>query len=152
MKYLTFILIFLFSAITSLSAEYNITDSLNETLGVTIIQPDQLRLRLEKASPKELSPEEQEELTRLNAAKNITYSVEVFADNSRQAEAQANARRHSIEQRFPHLSSVLEYQPPFWRVKVGHFSNRSDAEETLAEIKKVFPSYAPYLRVVRNSN
>lgn len=140
-----------FVAIFAFSEEYNIVDSLNATEGVTIVQPERLRLRMVRSTTPEISEEQGlEDLSRHQVAKTVTYSVEVYADNSRQAEAQATVRRRSIEQRFPHYPAALEYKSPFWRVKVGHFTGRSDAEEAMAEIRKAFPSYAPYLRVVRN--
>ena len=129
--------------------DYNISNEFTEESGVTLVQPDKLRQRLQRVNVEELVDENGESVEK-EAPRAVTFSVEVFADNSRQAEIQANARRRNMQQRFPQYTSRLEYETPFWRVKVGNFVSRSDAEEALALIRREFPAYASYLRIVRN--
>lgn len=40
---------------------------------------------------------------------------------------------------FPELKSYLFYQAPFYKVKVGNFKERKEAEEYLERLKKYFP-------------
>lgn len=126
-----------------------VMESLDNTPGVTVVQPDALAKRLAKAVPDETETS-QPTVSGRTSQKGSVYRIEVYADNSRQAKNNASARRRNIESRFPQYPAVLVFDSPFWRVKVGNFSNRSDAEAAIAEIKEAFPSYAPYLRIVRN--
>ena len=125
--------------------------SLQETPGVTLNQPEALTARLTKTTESESD---------INGASNTQgaktssktghYRVEVYSDNTRQAKSHASARVNNLVNRFPQYNTQLVFDSPFWRVKVGPFSSRSDAEAAMAEIRSAFPAYAPYLRIVRN--
>ena len=122
---------------------YSITEALQATEGVTIEQPEALSQRLVKNTAATETAHQSNKVSGF-------YRIEVYADNTKQAKTQATARHRNMQSRFPQYPSVLVFESPFWRVKVGAFSNRSDAEAAMTEIKKVFPAYAPYLRIVRN--
>lgn len=131
--------------------EFSIVTKLDSTEGVKIEQPEALTKRLVKITvdPADAASRTENQLTR-RESKPAVYRIEVFSDNTNQAKTHATARRRNMQNRFPQYPSTLEFESPFWRVKVGSFSNRSDAEAALAEIRNAFPSYAPYLRIVRN--
>lgn len=79
------------------------------------------------------------------------YRVQVFDDNNpRTARRNAEAANQRIASQFPHLRSYMSFNSPYWRVKVGDFRSRAEAEATMAEIRQAFPSLSPYLRVVRD--
>ncbi|MDE6397013.1 MAG: SPOR domain-containing protein, partial [Muribaculaceae bacterium] len=42
------------------------------------------------------------------------------------------------------------FESPFWRVRLGDFRSRNEATEVMEEVKRSFPSYSPFLRVVRD--
>ena len=130
------------------SSHYSIIEELNSVPGITIVQPGSLSKRLVKAEASEAVP--QSETTTIKPGRNILYGVEVYSDNSRDAKTHATARRRNMQSRFPQYPSVLVFESPFWRVRVGNFSSRGEAEAVMAEIKSAFPAYAPYLRVVRH--
>lgn len=154
-----FLTIFIFGCKVVLSAQnytdttFCIVDVLNATEGVKIVQPDGLTERLKKSAivPADMSTNTKSENAQVNSRnRGGAYRIEVFSDNSRGAKNQANARRRIVQSRFPEYPAVLVFESPFWRVKVGNFSSRSDAEAVMAEIKNALPAYAPYMRVVRN--
>lgn len=126
---------------------YNISRSLDSVPGITIIQPQALADRLDKNV---ITVAETKQDRAVMPAKSGYYRVEVYADNSRTAKTQATAKRRNIQARFPQYPSVLQFEAPFWRVRVGEFRSRGDAESALTEIRQAFPAYGPYLRVVRN--
>ena len=137
--------------------EYNIVTVLNSTQGVTITQPEELTRRLERIARPENTHVQGHTLEspdgRIHNGERKSkgvYRIEVFSDNSSQAKSHATARRRNIQSRFPQYPSSLVFESPFWRVNVGAFSSRSEAEAVMAEIGNVFPAYAPYLRIVRN--
>lgn len=79
------------------------------------------------------------------------YRVLVFDDNNvRTAQSQAQARKQLIESRFPEFRSYVSFNSPYWRVKVGDFKTRSEAEAAMGAIRAAFPSIGTQLRVVRD--
>lgn len=129
--------------------QVSIVEILENTPGVKITQPEALSRRLVKAVP-DVAGDEGHDNTSRTPAKSAMYRVEVFADNTKDAKNRATTRRRNIQARLPQYNSQLVFDSPFWRVKVGPFSSRSDAEAAMAEIRAAFPAYAPYLRIVRN--
>lgn len=128
----------------------SIVTRLDSTEGVTVIMPEALAARLVKstAAPAAAATGNTSSTGTRGIAKPTFFRVEVFADNSRQAKAQATAKRRSLQSRFPQYPAVLAFESPFWRVRVGEFRSRSDAEAAMTEIRQAFPSYTPYLRIV----
>ena len=77
--------------------------------------------------------------------------VQVFDDNNvRSAKTQAQERKNMIENRFPEFRAYVQFNSPYWRVKVGDFHTRSEAEAAMAAIRSAFPAFANQLRVVRD--
>lgn len=163
---LTVCMLLSFFSTTTAKAQYrvdslktSITDLLMSTEGVIIIQPSGLSERLlpvitDTSRPSQpsysgSSSNSTHQNVKQPARQTIAWRVEVFADNSRNAKNQATARRRNMQQRFPQYPSALEYESPFWRVNVGAFNSRSEAEAAMSEIRRAFPAYAPYLRIVR---
>jgi len=44
----------------------------------------------------------------------------------------------------------MTFNSPYWRVKVGDFRTRGEAEAAMAEIREAFPSLSSHLRIVRD--
>lgn len=86
-----------------------------------------------------------------SAASKVGYRVQVFDDNNvRTAKSQAQERKHMIESRFPEFTAYVSFNSPYWRVKVGDFRTRSEAEAAMGAIRSAFPSIGSQLRVVRD--
>lgn len=101
----------------------------------------------------EAASEESEE-ARPSSSKSATrvgYRVLVFDDNNvRTAKHEAESRRRQMESRFPEFRAYTSFNSPYWRVKVGDFRTRSEAEAALAALRAAFPGYGSQLRVVRD--
>ena len=81
----------------------------------------------------------------------IGYRVQVFDDNNvRTAKTAAQERKNMIESRFPEFHGYIQFNSPYWRVKVGDFRTRSEAEAAMGAIRAAFPSIGSQLRVVRD--
>lgn len=126
----------------------NILTALDSTAGVTIVLPAELASRLERSTATAVA--KAEATPSMRPQRQVYFRVEVFADNGRNAKAQAGAKRRNVQSRFPQYPASLAFDSPFWRVRVGEFRSRGDAESALAEIRNAFPSYSPYLRIVRD--
>lgn len=123
-----------------------ITDYLsNNSQGkVTINQPENLKSRLKQ---KKMS--ENENVSSEESTKGVGYRVQVFSDNNqRTAKSQAQSRERNIQAQFPDLKVYLMYKSPSWRVRVGDYKSRGEAEQVMQEIKEAFPSYAGEVMVV----
>lgn len=83
------------------------------------------------------------------SASRTGYRIQVFDDNNpRTAAAHAKQREQQVRAAFPHLKAYVSFNSPYWRVKVGDFRTRGEAEAAMEEIREVFPQYGAYLRIV----
>ena len=65
------------------------------------------------------------------------YRILVINTNDRSKASDAKTRMYK---QFPELQSYLMYQSPFYKLKVGNFRERADAEAYLPEIQRLFPT------------
>ncbi len=79
------------------------------------------------------------------------YRIQVYSDsNAQRARNQAYAKKRSIESAFPSHRCYVSFNSPYWRVKVGDFKSKTDAEAVAVDIKRRFPAMANDIRVVRD--
>ncbi len=64
------------------------------------------------------------------------YRVQVYVGNERR---EADAAKLLLYQNFPELSLYLTFQQPAYKLKVGDFMRRLDAERYFANIQQLFP-------------
>lgn len=128
----------------------SITARLEATEGVTIVQPEALSARLEKGTVLSVKagPAAPKDATEIKITKQGHYQVEAYSDNSRSGKVHAEARVRALRGRFPTYGARLVFESPFWRVRVGPFKSRPEAEMVMAEIRKTFPAYSNFLRIV----
>lgn len=109
---------------------------------VKITQPEALHNRLKY---QEIHKED----TKGETSTSVGYRIQVFADsNQRTAKNQAQTRERNIATKFPELKVYLLFKSPSWRVRVGDFKTRSEAEQVMQDIKTEFPDYANEMMVV----
>ncbi len=81
----------------------------------------------------------------------VGYRVQVFADNNaRTAKSEARQRERAISQAFPDYGTYVSYASPYWRLRVGNFRSKYEADKAADEIRRQFPRYAREVRVVRD--
>lgn len=116
---------------------------------VIVSQPEALNARLQRHA--ENAYEDDNAAVAQSHKVRAGYRVQVFDDNNvRTAKQEAQNRKHQLETRFPELTAYVSFNSPYWRVKVGDFKSRSEAEAAMAEIRHAFPSMAKSLRIVRD--
>ena len=90
------------------------------------------------------------ELTTRDARSRVQgFRILVISTNDRN---KATSAKVKIYQEFPELRVYLDWQPPYMKVKVGDFKNRSEAEPYLPNIQKMFPSGVYIVRDVIEVN
>ncbi len=78
-----------------------------------------------------------EETTR-NARRYVAgYRIQVINTSDRAA---AMAAKSKIYQLFPDLKAYLLYQSPYFRLRVGNFKDKEDAEDYRKALSKEFPN------------
>lgn len=134
---------------------------------ITIIQPEGMLKRLQGGgttgeqnvlnmgdpvpSATAESSSETESTDAVSGTKTAGYRVQVFSDNNaRSAKSEARNKAQSISERMPQFRTYVVYQSPYWRLKVGDFTTKVEADNAADMIKKMFPSYAREVRVVRD--
>lgn len=78
-----------------------------------------------------------EETTRDSRRTANGYRILVINSNDRNKVFAAKAK---IYQNYPELKPYLLYQPPFYKLKVGNFRSREEAEEYQRALSKDFPT------------
>ena len=78
------------------------------------------------------------EITTRNSRRSAQgFRIQVISTNNRTKAMDAKTK---IYQRFPELKAYLMYQSPFYRLKLGNFRERSEAEEYLSQIQPIYPT------------
>jgi hypothetical protein len=76
------------------------------------------------------------DITTRNSRRNAPgFRIQVISSNNRNKVLEAKTKMY---QRFPELKAYMMYQSPFFRLKVGNFTDRADAETYLSGIQKLF--------------
>ena len=65
------------------------------------------------------------------------YRILVISSNDRNKVIEAKS---TMYREFPELKVYIMYQSPFFRLKVGNFKERPDAEEYLSRIQRFYPT------------
>jgi len=78
-----------------------------------------------------------EETTRDNRRTAPGYRILVVNSNDRKKVFAAKAKIYQI---YPELKPYLLYQAPFYKLKVGNFKTRQEAEDFMTELSRDFPS------------
>ncbi len=118
---------------------------------IVVDVPDALLPRLMPSADKEQTTDEQTTAKPTAPTSRSGYRILVYEDNNvRTAKHSAQARRQQVAGRFPEFRTYLEFNSPYWRVKLGDFKTRSEAQSALTSIRQAFPSYGSQLRVVRD--
>ncbi len=85
------------------------------------------------------------------ANRSVGFRIQAFSDNNyKNAKQNAQARARVIAAKFPQWRTYLAYKAPTWRLRVGDFKNKEEAQKALAALKRSFPSYSGQFSIVRD--
>ena len=78
------------------------------------------------------------EITTRNSRRSAAgYRILVISTNDRNKVIDAKTKMY---REFPELKAYMMYQSPFFRLKVGNFKERPEAEEYLSQIQRIYPT------------
>lgn len=130
---------------------YTIVDHITSVNGNQVKQPEKLAellIKVNDAANINILEEAEKNIT---TGKSAGYRVQIFSDNnSRTAKNEARTKSRLVGDYFPHHRTYVQYNSPYWRVKVGDFKTQREAEEAMDEIKKAFPNLSKEIRVVKD--
>ena len=63
------------------------------------------------------------------------FRVQIFMEIGNEAVSHARSVKSSFEKQFPELPAYLSYEQPYYRIRVGDFRNRVEAEKYLRILK-----------------
>ena len=138
-KYIWFISIFLWSYVWSISAQ--------QTTGTTNVF--ELLAEPDAVSGAEVNFYQDRRIEQLfldrqtiSMGEEVSgFRVQVFSSNIHQtARSEAFRIKALVEKDFPDVGVYESFSAPFWRVRVGDFRTREDAEELRLELRRAFPA------------
>jgi len=114
---------------------------------ITVRQPQSMDKRVSYGS--KIAVEAERNASSGRTSRHGGFRVQIFSDNNvHTAKSNAEYRKRSVEQRLPGVRAYLKYESPYWRVRVGDYRTRSEAENALQEIRSAFPNYSSDLKIV----
>ena len=77
------------------------------------------------------------------------YKIQAFSgNNQRTSRDEANRKQSMINQLYPEHETVVLFESPFWRLRVGNFETREEAEEVMQDLRASFPSFGREMYIV----
>lgn len=77
------------------------------------------------------------------------FKIQAFAgNNQRTSKNEAYYKQGLINTSFPDHETVVIFDSPFWRLRVGNFKTREEASGVMSEIRKNFPSFGKEMYIV----
>jgi len=68
------------------------------------------------------------------------FRIQIFSDSGNNSKNQAQATSDEFITKFPNINAYLSFKSPNYRVRVGDFRNRLDAQKFLLEITSDYPN------------
>lgn len=68
------------------------------------------------------------------------FRIQIFSDSGNNSKNQAQAANDGFIARFPTIKTYLSFKSPNYRVRIGDFRNRLDAQRFLLEIASDYPN------------
>lgn len=147
-----FVLIFFLSTSLSAISQVPLIEEIEQHGLIRVNIPKELENKLTYHEPANATqPNRADDEVQTSKAVKVGYRIQVFDDNNPQtAKAGASERKALIENKFPEFQGYVTFNSPYWRVKVGDFRTRSEAEAAMGALRVAFPTLASQFRVVRD--
>ena len=77
------------------------------------------------------------------------FKIQAFSgNNQRTSKNEAYSKQSQIKNTFPELETVINFDSPFWRLRVGNFRSRTEATKVLDDLRGAFPSFGKEMYIV----
>ncbi len=105
---------------------------------VTITQPNWLRNLVGKTT-----------FHTARSSVHMGYRIQVYTSNMRGAKQEAYRLASRVRGAAPELSTYVTYSAPFWRLSVGDYSSRQEAQQQLNALRAAHPQLMREAYIVR---
>lgn len=79
------------------------------------------------------------------------FKIQVFSGNDQNVSRnEAEHKQAMVRAEFPQHQAETTFVSPTWRLRVGNFMSRPEAEAVLEEMRKAFPSFGREMYVVND--
>jgi len=68
------------------------------------------------------------------------YRIQIFFDSGNTSKQAAMSAKKSFETRFPEIEAYISFEEPNYKVRVGNFRTKLDAEGCLKKVASLYPS------------
>lgn len=83
----------------------------------------------------------------------VGYRVQVYSNNNaRKAKSEAFDLEEKLNEVFPDVKSYVTYSAPFWKVRLGDFSNYAEAVIFSKKVKSALPKLANEIIVIKENS
>ena len=104
-----------------------------------------------KEEPVVRKPKRQHTSQQTIESRGVGFRIQAYSDNNHStAKAAAQQRARDIAMKFPQYRSYISYKAPSWRLRIGDFKTRGEAQAALQRIKSVYPKFAREMVIVRD--
>ena len=77
------------------------------------------------------------------------FKIQAFSgNNQRTSKNEAYYKQGLINTSFPGQETVVTFDSPFWRLRVGNFKTRDEAAAVLDDMRKIFPTFGKEMYIV----
>lgn len=88
-----------------------------------------------------------------NAITAVGYRVQVYSNNNaRKAKSEAFELETKLLEKFPDVKCYVSYSAPFWKVRLGDFSNYAEAVIFSKRVEEELPKLANEIIVIKENN
>ncbi len=126
---------------------FEVLQSKGENLGdVQINQPNTLLSLVGRVSPKYgriLIGES-------NAQVTYGYRIIYFNSNAPKAKSIIYARQETLRKLAPEHPTYIHFNAPFWRLQLGDFQTKEEAQEVLKELRKILPNWHKEAYIIKD--
>lgn len=76
------------------------------------------------------------------------FSIQVFSSNQRSAKNDATNIERQLRSKFPDKNVQVNYTSPFWKVRIGAFATREEANKFRLEVMAAMPNQRDQIYIV----
>ena len=77
------------------------------------------------------------------------FKINAFSgNNQRTSKNEAYYKQGLINTSFPSQETTVTFESPFWRLRIGNFKSREDAESVLSDMRRTFPAFGKEMYIV----
>ncbi len=77
------------------------------------------------------------------------YRIQVYTNNMRGAKEEAYSLANQLKGLLPELSCYVSYRAPFWRLSIGDYRSRQEAQTQLNALRSTYPQLMREAYIVR---